>query len=381
MSSQIYRLTRHFCTQITAPKPTTTNADIKNLFKESDLTKVVSNFKQYSDTRSFRGRHNIYERTITRLASANQHPLIEDILEHQKNYEDIKREGFAIRLITLYGKAGMPQHAHKLFDEMPQRECDRTAKSLNALLNAYAQSKKFDDVVKLFRELTLSTLIKPDERAFNVVIRALCEKGEFDSAEKMLGEMESNGVKPSVNTFNVLMNGFYSNGKFEDGARVWAEMEKTGVQPDVVSFNGKIKGLILAGNISDAINLLEELKTREIKPDVITYNTLVKGYCQAGDLDVAKELYDRLMKSDCDPNRATYQALIPCICEKGDSDFALKLCKESLIESCYISVDIIQNVVNLLVKDSKVEEAKELLKIAYSRKYKRSQLKIPAPEE
>ncbi|KAF6135135.1 hypothetical protein GIB67_035206 [Kingdonia uniflora] len=124
-------------------------SDIKELiYEEKDLTKVVENFKKLSKSKfiHFRhgGRNNTYELTIRRLASAKQFSAIEEILEEQKKYNNILKEGFAIRIISLYGKAGMVDHAFKTLEQIPELKCDRTIKYVNALLSAYVDSKKYD---------------------------------------------------------------------------------------------------------------------------------------------------------------------------------------------------------------------------------------------
>ncbi|KAF6135132.1 hypothetical protein GIB67_035203 [Kingdonia uniflora] len=130
-------------------KSADSESDIKELiYEEKDLTKVVENFKKLSKSKfiHFRhgGRNNTYELTIRRLASAKQFSAIEEILEEQKKYNNILKEGFAIRIISLYGKAGMVDHAFKTLEQIPELKCDRTIKYVNALLSAYVDSKKYD---------------------------------------------------------------------------------------------------------------------------------------------------------------------------------------------------------------------------------------------
>jgi pentatricopeptide repeat protein len=52
--------------------------------------------------------------------------MIEEILKAHKEYPDISIVGFATRLISLYGKTGMFTHAHKVFEEMPELDCEPT---------------------------------------------------------------------------------------------------------------------------------------------------------------------------------------------------------------------------------------------------------------
>ncbi|KAL6007495.1 hypothetical protein ACLOJK_002752 [Asimina triloba] len=93
-------------------------------------------FKSSSQSSRFRSKHRVYSVTVRRLAAANLHHFVVDIFEHHKQFPEIATEGFAARLISLYGQAGMFTDARKLFDELPQLKCPRTVKSINAVLTA-----------------------------------------------------------------------------------------------------------------------------------------------------------------------------------------------------------------------------------------------------
>ncbi|KAF5183383.1 Pentatricopeptide repeat-containing protein [Thalictrum thalictroides] len=277
----------------------------------------------------------------------------------------------------------MFDHAFKLFDELPQLNCQRTLLSFNALLSACVASKQFNKVEELFREMPLKLSISPDVATYNTVIQALCKMGSFDSAESMLAEMESNGVTPSLITFNTIMHGFYFNGRFSDGERIWATMEKSGIAPDIVSYNGKMQGLLLnGGKISEAVELFKELHSSKVKPNHISYNFLIKAYCNDGNLEAVIRTYNRLLKNGYIPNRTTLEMLIPSICEKGDIDHARKICEENVSVNCYISVGTLQTVVDGLVEVSRTEEAEKLVKLATSKMYAYySQVKMPTKDE
>ncbi|XP_021719450.1 pentatricopeptide repeat-containing protein At3g13160, mitochondrial-like [Chenopodium quinoa] len=154
-------------------------------------------------------------------ANTKSFSLIEEILEDQKQYKDITDEGFTVRFICLYGKAGMFDHAHKLFDEMPELNCKRTVLSYNALLGTCVNSKNFDKVDGFFRELPGKLSIKPDVVSYNTVIKAFCEMGSLDSALSLLDEMEKEGLRPNLITFNILLDAFYRKLRFLDGDKLW----------------------------------------------------------------------------------------------------------------------------------------------------------------
>ncbi|KAF9589568.1 hypothetical protein IFM89_025694 [Coptis chinensis] len=263
------------------------NPSLKDLIniiaEEKNLTTLVENFKKFSERRRFRSQHLLYEKTINRLALAKQHSLVEQVLEHQKKFDNITKEGFAMRLISLYGKAGMFDHALKLFYELPELKCVRTVKSFNTLLYASIVSKKFDETEKLFREVSLKLSIEPDIHSYTFVIQAFVELGSFDSAVLMLDEMEKNGVKPGMITFNTLLSG-YNNGRFEDAEKIWARMEESGLVPDIYCYNAKLLAFVNAGKISEAVEIVEQLGNSREKPNRYTYNILIK--CERGEVRV-----------------------------------------------------------------------------------------------
>ncbi|XP_010241042.1 PREDICTED: pentatricopeptide repeat-containing protein At3g13160, mitochondrial-like [Nelumbo nucifera] len=379
MSSLARLLHRKFFTSSPATIPstaTTFKTTVDGLFHERDLKKLVEKFKSCSDNYRFRCKHRIYETTVRRLAGAKKFSWVEEILEHQKKYADISKEGFAVRLISLYGQSGMSEHACRMFDQLPELKCTRTVKSFNALLSACADSRNFDKVDQIFRELPSRLSITPDLFSYNIMVRALCDRGSLDSALSFLDEMEKNGVSPNLITFNTLLNAFYGDNRFSDGEEIWARMEKSNCIPDVQSFNAKMRGLVLLGKTSEAVKLFDELKTRGVKPDIFSFNALIKGFCNEGNLEEAKKIYSELEKNDCTPNRPTYETLVPCLCEKEDFGLAFKLCKESL-NRCRVDAGLLQVVVDGLVKESKVEDAKKLVELGRSKSYSRSSLKMP----
>ncbi|XP_062014785.1 small ribosomal subunit protein mS79 (rPPR3b)-like [Rosa rugosa] len=109
------------------------------------------------------------------LANVKRFRVIDEIVEDQKKYPDFSDEDFTVRIISLYGKAGMFDNAGKVYDEMPQRNCERTVLSFNVLLGACVNSKKFDMVEKIFRDVPEKLSIEPDLVSYNTVIKASCK--------------------------------------------------------------------------------------------------------------------------------------------------------------------------------------------------------------
>lgn len=303
--------------------------------------------------------------------------MIEDIIEAQKKYEDITDEGFAIRLIMLYGKAGMFTHARKLFDELPELNCERTVKSFNALLASCVNSKEYDQVETIFRDLPQEVSIEANVVSYNIVINAYCEMDALDKAILFFNSMEKSGMEPDLVTFNTLLAAYYRKGQFLDGENMWSMMENKNIAPNLISYNVRLRGLIQENRMQEGIELLAEMEEKEIKPDVSSFNALIEGFCEAGNLEEAKKWYYKLKENEVTPNRSTYRTLLPLLCEQDDFDMSLELCKEAIDNRLVINVAEVQRVVDGLVKVSKIEEAKDLVELCNSNNYLNFKLELP----
>lgn len=385
----MYRvLHRTLCTA-TQPAATTTAAaattSIKSLsqdlYKEVNLRKLVDKFKKACDVDRFRTKTGIYEDTVRRLAGAKQFRGVIDILEHQKQYSDFSKEGFSARLITLYGKSGMPKRARQMFDEMPERNCTRTVLSFNALLAAYLHSKQYRVVERIFKEVPGEISVKPDLVSYNTVIKAFCKSKVFESAVSMLEEMEKNGVSPDLITFNTLLDGLYAEGRFEEGEKLWGQMGGKNLSPDIRSYNARLLGLAVEKKTGEAVEFLEEMEKKDVKPDLFSLNAMIKGFVNEGNLDEAKKWFGEIEKSENDPDKNTFATLVPFLCEKGDLKTAIDVVKEIFNTRCRVDAPLLQLVVDKLVSESMLSEAKEIVELGKTNRYCRYKLDLPAEEK
>lgn len=365
------------------PAATTTKSSkhitIKELANEPNLDELAKKIKQVAtQSVKFRNRNNIYDLTISRLALAKRYTLIEDILESHKHFQDITHEGFALRLIKLYSRAGMFDHARNLFDELPQLGCRRTVKSLNALLKAGVECKIFDEVFRVFREGPHELAISCDVVTYNIVIHALCETGKLDEGLSMINEMIEKGLSPSVVSFNTVLDAFYRERGFEGGERIWGMMDEYNVVRNTRSYNLKLQGLVDQGELKKAVALFGTLESKGLRPDLCTYNVLIKGCCDQGDVQEAKKYYIALLERGATPNSITFSAIVSRLCDNGDLDLAFELCKKMFKRQFVVDEARLQLVVDKLVEGSRIEEAEELVELGKSNNYVQYGLVMPS---
>ncbi|XP_010913245.1 uncharacterized protein [Elaeis guineensis] len=308
-----------------------------------------------------------FEDTVSRLAGARRFDLIEHLLEHQKTLPQGRREGFIVRILMLYGKAGMPDHALRTFHQMHLFECPRTVKSFNATLKVLSEAHRFDDVRMFFDEIPAKYGIERDVISYNTIIKVMCDMGSLNSAYLVMVEMEKAGLKPDVVTYTTLISAFYKCGQGEIGDGLWNLMGIKGCSPNLATFNVRIQYLINRRRAWQANSLIRRMYVSGIKPDELTYNLIIKGFCMMGELEMAKRIFYAMHGRGCKPNSKIYQTMVHYLCKEGDFDLAFRLCKDSMERNWFPSVDTIDKLLKGLMAISKDRNAREIMKLVKAR--------------
>ncbi|KAL8119650.1 uncharacterized protein LOC141724385 [Apium graveolens] len=386
MSSSLSKLSNIFRSTIATepisklpPKPTsklprkpTPNAPAKTPQPPKKFRMISDKLKLASSPDKFRiYRANNY---VRRLAAANQHSLIQEAVKHQEQLGDVNDVGLMTKLMALYGRGGMFDNALQLFDKMPDKSC----RSFNGLLAASLYAKKFDMTEQLFRELPEKYGFEVDIMSYNMLARSYCQSGSMDLALGVLVEMESNGVEPDLVTFNTLLVGLYRHKKLVEADKLLLIMESKNFRQTVRSYDPKMKYLIENDQIEEAVIVFDEMKSKGVKPDRLGYYLFIKGYIEKGNLEETKRWYDKLALDMVHPDRRIIKAVLPLVCEEGDLDYAIKLAKDSVKWRCIVNVQVLQDLLDKLVKASKVDEAKDLIALTESLHYYNKKLKLPA---
>lgn len=346
------------------------------IYREKDLARLVEKFKQASNDYRFRTHIGIYKNSVRRLANAERFEWVEEILEHQKQFKDFSKEGFTSRIIYLYGISGMFDHAKKVFDEMPQRNCTRTVLSFNALLGACVNSKKYDLFDGLFKDLAKELGVKPDVVSFNTLVKAYCEMGKIENASLVIEEMEEKGLKPDVISYNTILLSLYGNGKFVEGEKMWERMLSKDIVPDIRTYNARLKGLAKEKKMDEAVDLVAEMRGKDVLPDEFSFEPLIKGFVDVEELEKAKQWYNEMVSSGCIVNKHIFIKLVPFVIERGELEFGLKVCRDAISNRVLVGREVLQKVVDALAKEKKMEEARELVEMCKLNNYCSYKLKL-----
>ncbi|OVA02323.1 Pentatricopeptide repeat [Macleaya cordata] len=116
-------------------------------------------------------------------------------------------------LIDGYGKSGLVNDAHRIFDGLLP---EVNVVGWNSIMAAYAQQGDKNSVIKLFDEMKVRECF-PDELSFLAMLTACCNSGSVHEAEKWLNCMKSeHGMDPGLEHYTCLIGAMARAGQLEE---------------------------------------------------------------------------------------------------------------------------------------------------------------------
>ncbi|KAF8011656.1 hypothetical protein BT93_J2058 [Corymbia citriodora subsp. variegata] len=334
------------------------------LKSERDPNKLFHLFRANAHNRLLIENRFAFEDTISRLAGAGRFDYIEQLLEQQKALPQGRREGFIVRIIMLYGKAGMVKHALDTFYDMHLFGCKRSVKSFNATLQVLIEAHDLIAIQAFLSEAPQRFSIELDIISLNIVIKAYCEMSFLDKAYLVMIEMEKFGIRPDIITYTTLMSAAYKSNRWELGNGLWNLMVHKGCLPNLATFNVRIQYLVYKRRAWNAHKMAALMNKIGIDPDEVTYNLVIKGFFLAGYPEMAKRVYSALHGNGYRPNIKIYQTMIHYLCKGGDLDLAYSMCKDCMRKSWFPSVDSIIALLEALKKTGQPGKAKMIIALA-----------------
>ncbi|XP_074586171.1 pentatricopeptide repeat-containing protein At2g18520, mitochondrial-like [Curcuma longa] len=369
---------RHFlasysATATSVPNPSLSSSGSVSAAKsairsETDAERLASLFESVTDRPSFYGDRSIYKLTIEKLARHRRTDLIERVLDEAMHSERTpKSEGFLIRLIDLYSKAGMVDQAVRVFENIPSLAGQRSERSFCALLSAFLDNGRIERLQDAFNRSFELYGAAPGIASYNIYLKALCSTNKIDEALVLFDQMRDKGIEPDISCYNSLLHGYFKKGDYAAFDKVLKEICKKGLSQNVGTYNCRIAALCAKGKSSQAEELLDVMKLNGIFPDKISFNTLINRFCKQGDVDSAIELFKRMKDVKGPggkivlPDSYTYIKLTRGLVEKGEFGKAVEICKECLDNKWALPFKTMKELIDGLIKSSRVDEARGII--------------------
>ncbi|MBA0757737.1 hypothetical protein Gotri_020805 [Gossypium trilobum] len=303
--------------------------------------------------------------------------------------------------INLIKREKDPQRALQIFNKVSrQKGFTHNSATYGTILHKLAQSKKFQAVDSLLRQMSYETCRfhegiflnlmkhfsrfslhdkviemfnaiqpivreKPSLKAISTCLNLLIESNQVDLARDfLLNSKKSLRLRPNTCIFNILVKHHCNNGDLESAFEVVKEMKKSKVSyPSLITYSTLIGGLCESRRLKEAIELFEEMVGKDqILPDALTYNLLINGFCREGKVDRARKIIEFMKNNGCSPNLFNYSALMNGLCKEGSWEEAKQLFVEMKSTGLKPDTIVYTTLMNCLCRASRIDEAMSLLK-------------------
>ncbi|CAL1385319.1 unnamed protein product [Linum trigynum] len=196
-------------------------------------------------------------------------------------------------LLILYSKSADFTNAHKLFDEI----LDRDVRTWTILISGYARNGAHKDVMEWFRRMQLEG-VRPNQFTLSTVLKSLCSLYEVKAGKGIHGWILRNGVVFDVVLANSILDLYVKSGAFSYAERLF------GVMPgkDTVSWNIMMGAYLHLGEARKSLELFDSLQTK----DVASWNTIVDGLIRCGCESIALEVLYRMAGHGPEFNAITF---------------------------------------------------------------------------
>eukprot|EP01018_Ginkgo_biloba_P026036 Gb_14323 [translate_table: standard] len=242
----------------------------------------------------------------------------------------IIRNGFASDVITasalldVYGKHGNIEVAHRVFDEISQRN----VVSWNALIGGYAQSRRADEALKLFREMQLAG-VNADLVTITSVLPICTYLGALQQGKEIHQYILKSGFMLDIYLGSALIDMYAKCGRLEVARQVFDGMSSR----NVISWTGMIAGCGIHGHVEAALTLFYKMQQEGIKPDHITFVAILSACSHAGFVNEGWKCFDRMKEEyHLIPRVEHYACMIDLLGRAGCLDEAYEFIKTMPLE-------------------------------------------------
>lgn len=194
----------------------------------------------------------------------------------------------ANRLLQMYTRCGSMTDAHKLFDEMPHRNCF----SWNTMIEGYMKSGNKERSIRLFDMMS-----NKNDYSWNVVFSGFAKAGEMEIARRLFNEMPNrNGV-----VWNSMIHSYARNGSPREAVRLFKELNLDPLDKsccDTFVLATVIGACTDLGEIQCGKQIHARILIDNMELDSVLTSSLINLYGKCGDLDSAHCVLNTMEEPD-----------------------------------------------------------------------------------
>ena len=198
----------------------------------------------------------------------------------------------------------------------------------NMLMDTYIKDGRPEEAIITFDSLLArehQSSIKPNAVAYNTVINAHIELGQFLKGTERYTEMINRGIIPDVQTITTIMKLYMRLKKPNDVIDCFDFFKEYNLKPNVVSYNTLMDAHIEKADYTEAINVFEVMQDNDVLPNTVTITTMMKLYLKVNEAHNAILIHGLFKKYNIPQDEYSFTALIKAYNENRQYNKAIEV--------------------------------------------------------
>uniref|UniRef100_A0A0D9VBI5 Pentacotripeptide-repeat region of PRORP domain-containing protein n=1 Tax=Leersia perrieri TaxID=77586 RepID=A0A0D9VBI5_9ORYZ len=248
--------------------------------------------------------------------------------------------------------------------------------TFNTLISAHCKEARIEDAMKVFTQM-VELRVKRDSASYSMVIRALCENGEFGRAEELVDELlekevlkKRGGCTPLIAAYNPVFVYLCDHGKTRKARMLFGQLLDRRSKVDFPAFKTLILGHCREGDFEEGYELVLSMLKRDLVPDDECYISVIEGFAQKGRMKFAWEALHRMLNSGLRPSTSTFHSVLLGLLNKdGCAKEAADLIEIMLVRKIRQNVDLSTNLIDTLFRNNLNDRAYKIVTSLYDHGY------------
>jgi len=220
-----------------------------------------------------------------------------------------------------YARVHQMECVWTLWNEMLNHRIEPSIVTYNALIDACARNSNMDAVPDLLKGIETRGLT-PNLITYSTTLKGLCQRGDVPAAFTVLDDMRrTTKLRPDEIMYNTLLDGCSLSGLTTEGERILEQMQAEGVTPSDFTLTIVVKLFSGAKRADRACDLVFEISRKHgIRPNHHVYANLVSALIRQGDLVRATTAFQAMAKDHRSIPAKTWQGLAKAHFASGDME-------------------------------------------------------------
>ncbi|KAK1614300.1 hypothetical protein QYE76_019817 [Lolium multiflorum] len=248
--------------------------------------------------------------------------------------------------------------------------------TFNTLMAAHCRGGRIKEAVEVFGQM-VELRVSRDSASYSMVIRALCENGQFVRAEELVDELlekevlkKRGGCVPLIAAYNPVFVCLCENGKANKARMLFGQLLDRRSKVDFAAFKTLILGHCKDGDFEQGYQLVLSMLKRDLVPDDECYIAVVEGFSQKGRMKIAWEALHRMLNSGLRPSTSTFHSVLLGLLKKeGCAKEAADLIDIMLERKIRQNLDLSTNLIDALFKSNLNDRAYKIITSLYDNGY------------